>query len=400
MGAMTMICDHYVQSTHQLKSIEHATYHDTWQVEDYFDRENQVRKFDVPCPPHLFVKTEGLMLQEMAYEQELRLRIEREKQVDRGEYESKCQQFNLVPYVHTNAERRIVKTKNSDGDSNSSAADDDEVKKNEHRRVLESYYKFSQGTKRLSGFPNMLFATSLSWEMNSCHRPVYMLTLPPETVELPRQFVENQSPPPGAMKRVASVGLKCGNVRCKSVTWYGIARGSVVVRDYDSHCWVSVKLVDVADADAVAATTAIVDGADDIGEGMGADAGVGSSRGDVTSMMEDDAPNATTANASPVALELNIDFVPAQFGYHSVHRVTGRPLRLFTDELNQLEEQMSHEDLRAIYKTKRDRVFWDSDMMQYCSKQYCQDYPISDESRQIFEPMQVSLRQFMLDSRQ
>jgi len=332
--SMTAICNHYVRSTHQLKNIEHERYHDTWQLEDYFDRENDFRKFDVPCPSNLFVKTEGLIERESQYMDELRAKIERDKGVVRDE--SEFDRLNQLTSIYT------IESHVSNDVINSSSSGSNGLE----QMGLALYYKYAQGTKRSNGFPNALFAMCLAQVLKT-GRQIYMLTSAPETTQLPI-YDKQLNPPVGAMKRVVSVGLKCGNVRCKSTTWYAIARGSVVVRDYDPHSWVCIKLANV--------------------------------------------------DSDEVTDELNIDFMAAQFGYYSVHKQSRLPLRLFTNEMNQFEEQSSHEDLRAVYKPKRDRVFWDQQVIDYVITKYYDDYPISEESMPIFQPILSSLQRFMVDN--
>jgi hypothetical protein len=51
----------FIMSSKVLKKVEHQQYHDVWELEDYFDPQNDERKFDIPCPPELFITNPQLI---------------------------------------------------------------------------------------------------------------------------------------------------------------------------------------------------------------------------------------------------------------------------------------------------------------------------------------------------
>lgn len=264
LTSMPKICSYFMRSTRQLKNVVREKYHDNWELEDYFDRENEFRKFDVPVPPELFVANEQLVNDQTLY------------------YNNLASTVAFSP-----AEQQVYTF-------------DDNYENNSQLLALSLYYKYSQGIYRSSGFPNAYCAYALLLSTIRSKKEIYVLTSSTQC------------------EKVESVGIKCGNVRCKSVTWYTIGKGNVIVRDYDPHVWLSFKLT----------------------------------------------------NGS----EIDVDFVACQFNYFTYHKETKLPLRIFSPEINQLEKSKNNDEWRAVYITKKQ--YWNEEALEYIHNKYHDDYKV------------------------
>jgi tetratricopeptide (TPR) repeat protein len=201
---MTEICANYLRSTHQLKQIEHQKYHDIWQLEDYFDVMNPIRKFDVPCPPDLFIPESSIHL------------VEAE-----------------TKYIEDMKNNMKTKRRSLDGPEYArirALADFWTFDAQTNNLTFSLYYKFVQGKTRLIGYPNIMFAHCMLQALNN--RKIFFLVPTENGLQL---------------RVVSSVGLKCGYVRCRSTIWYSIAKGNVIARDYDPHVWLSIQLCDTTE---------------------------------------------------------------------------------------------------------------------------------------------------------
>jgi hypothetical protein len=241
-----------VISTRILKKVEHQTYHDVWEVEDYFDPTNDFRKFDIPCPPDQFISNTQLIENETRHRNEL------------------AQQFTPVPSVDLFTEDRSDQT------------------------VINLNHKFAQGSLRPNGFMNVALAIMLVRMLKN--KNVHLCFLAKDKT----------------LKTVTGVGVKFGTVRCKSVTWHGIARGNVVVRDYDYHAWLSVRFSDEQ--------------------------------------------------------EIDIDLMAAQFDHYTYLQLTKFPVRIFNESTLKQESDLGtkYQDFKGVYRpSSRQAPLWNDEIRQF-----------------------------------
>ena len=284
----------YIFSVKQLKGIEHKKYNDTWKIEDYFDPKSEGKCFDVPCPPNSFLVDEKVIKDEMQYVQELAK-------------SNKGTPTPLLDYsnVYTN---------------HSELAFDEQ-----YPLSVQYYYKFSHGEKKPNGFANVAWLRSIL-KLIALGKELYIL--------LP---VANSSS--FTLYKVKDVGIQSGNVRCKSINWYAIQKGDVVVRDYDAHVWSTIILESIHDASQT--------------------------------------------------VELFIDFLAPQFNHFDYLKSNGMPCRFFTRETVKQEENVYHEDYKGIYKFKTQLLGKDAKL--YIDRNYPIDFPLSMYSSKLYSKIDQAL---------
>ncbi|KAL0479799.1 TOM70 [Acrasis kona] len=250
----------YIVSTRVIKRIEQKKHHDVWEMEDYFDAANEDRKFDVPCPPPSFLTNEQLISQ--ARDSRLNLKSK-----------------------HANNPTHTFQT----------VIDEEQI-------VFNLYNKYAQGSIRPQGLSNVSFSNA-----------VHALLKKNKNVQI--KFLCEKD---FKLKTIKDCGIKFGAVRCKSITWHGIAFGNVVVRDYDPHVWCLFK------------------------------------------SNEDD-------------YELNVDLMCAQFDHYSYLRNTHFQVRLFDSETLSQERSLNIEysDYQGLYKeSSRREPLWGVQLKEFASDKY------------------------------
>ncbi|EFC37742.1 TPR repeat domain-containing protein [Naegleria gruberi] len=272
----------YIFSVKQLRSILHKPYHDTWQVEDYFDPKSEGKCFDIPCPPEKFIAHQESIQQEVTYFEELAKK-------NKGTLQPILDYSNVyctIPKIATDTEFPISH---------------------------QYYYKFSHGEKKPNGFANLAWIRSL-FRLKANNKEIFIM-------------LPSKSSGEWKLYRLSNFGLQFGNVRCKSVNWYAIHKGDVVVRDFDKHIWSRLILEEVDN----------------------------------------------TANQE----ELFIDFMAAQFNHFDYFTSLKLPCKIFTRESIKQYEDVYCEDYIGVYKIK-DRTVMGLDARTFIERSFLSEFPLDE----------------------